>query len=184
MRSYQAALSSAQQQLGVRAPVAATAGADMPNTRGREKGAGKALREMLEQQGAVDGNAQLLVQGLAPMLEALENLTHGRGAKEPDTLEDLLFGTLGREEDDVGRLGAMAKGSANLTRSMACFGGAQPRDVHRSLQFASGQVFGGRYYRHSLVSSAVRLDEDKLSSDGNTRTLLSHAGVFARALDA
>eukprot|EP00971_Amphidinium_carterae_P350568 6491625-Amphidinium_carterae.1 len=86
----------------------------MPATRGREKGAGRALRELLEQQGSPDGNTQLLVQ--AAMLEALEGLAHGRGVKEPETLEDLLFGTLGREEEDVGKMGTVAKGSSNLTR--------------------------------------------------------------------
>eukprot|EP00971_Amphidinium_carterae_P022412 441984-Amphidinium_carterae.1 len=69
---------------------------------------------MLEQQAGGAGDPSLLVQ--TAMLEALKNLAHYKGNKEPDTLEDLLFGTLGSETDDASKLGVTAKGSANLTR--------------------------------------------------------------------
>eukprot|EP00971_Amphidinium_carterae_P253294 5028837-Amphidinium_carterae.2 len=105
-------------------------GADMPATRGREKGSGRALREMLEQQGVGDGNTQLLVQ--AAMLEALEGIAQGRVAKEPETLEDLLFGTLGREDEDAGKLGSMAKGISK-SDSLARRCGEKSGHVHRVL---------------------------------------------------
>eukprot|EP00971_Amphidinium_carterae_P139704 2767825-Amphidinium_carterae.1 len=118
-RSYQTALQSAQQHLGLRGTGSASAAAaagppDLPTTRGRERNTGRALREALEQQGTAAADPQTLVQ--VAMLEALENMAQSRSYKDPDTLEDLLFGTLGKEEEDASKLGSTSRGSTNLTR--------------------------------------------------------------------
>eukprot|EP00971_Amphidinium_carterae_P330700 6463869-Amphidinium_carterae.1 len=119
MRSYQSALQQAQAQLlDTHADGATGAGslgnADVPGTRGRERGTGRALRELLQQQqGAVDGSTQLLMQ--VTMLEALESLAGRAATKEPETLEDLLLGS-SKDEEDASKLGASSRGSTNLTR--------------------------------------------------------------------
>eukprot|EP00971_Amphidinium_carterae_P336365 6472708-Amphidinium_carterae.1 len=115
-RSYQTVLQQARGQLLTGPWGGAPSGsrdADAPATRGRERGTGKVLRELLQQQpGSDEQSTQLLVQ--ASMLEALESLA-GRGAREPETLEDLLLGT-SRDEEDSSRLGSTARGNTNLTR--------------------------------------------------------------------
>eukprot|EP00971_Amphidinium_carterae_P340474 6478830-Amphidinium_carterae.1 len=86
---------------------------DAPPTRGRERGTGKLIRELLQgQENTVEGSTQLIIQ--ASMLEALENLA-GRHGREPETLEELLFGTH-KDEEDSSRLGSTARGATNLTR--------------------------------------------------------------------
>eukprot|EP00971_Amphidinium_carterae_P319228 6345207-Amphidinium_carterae.1 len=116
-RSYQTILQQAQQQLVSPLGGSAQVGvrdADLPPTRGRERGTGRVLRELLQQQqqGTDEQTTQLLMQ--ASMLEALEALS-GRGGREPETLEDLLLGT-NRDEEDSSRLGSTARGNTNLTR--------------------------------------------------------------------
>eukprot|EP00971_Amphidinium_carterae_P193762 3844705-Amphidinium_carterae.1 len=98
--------------MGVAAGLESAAAADVPPTRGRERGVGRVLKEMLQQQGVTESSTQLLVQ--ASMLEALESLT-GRNSREPETLEDLLLGS-GRDEEDASKLGSTSKGTTNLTR--------------------------------------------------------------------
>eukprot|EP00971_Amphidinium_carterae_P268561 5327970-Amphidinium_carterae.1 len=60
-QSYQSALHSAQQLLGVHSAAASAPSPDLPLTRGRERGSGRALREYLEQHSSGgDANSQLL----------------------------------------------------------------------------------------------------------------------------
>eukprot|EP00971_Amphidinium_carterae_P347851 6490083-Amphidinium_carterae.1 len=86
---------------------------DAPPTRGRERGTGRLIRQMLQgQESTGEGSTQLLLQ--ASMLEASENLA-GRHGREPETLEELLLGTH-KDEEDSSKLGSTARGATNLTR--------------------------------------------------------------------
>eukprot|EP00971_Amphidinium_carterae_P086243 1706651-Amphidinium_carterae.2 len=100
------------------------------------------------------------------MFEALETLTK-KGHKEPETLEELLFGST---EEDASKLGGTTRGSSNLTRLHAQI----EHNPSLFIELFNTQVKAlgpwSRRYRNALERTTVRGLQSAVPKVGNTYT--------------